>query len=119
MARISDDMLGGAYVRARFTMGQNELTPMSPPLTREQVLSIPRASREALVNTGKLDLFPAAPAQMTSSNPNARRFAVHMGMGRFDVIEGVKLNAEPLSRAAAEAMVPEADRPKGRKPKAN
>lgn len=33
-----------------------------------------------------------------------QRFAVHTGMGRYDVIEGKKLNAEPMTKDEANAL---------------
>jgi hypothetical protein len=108
---LPDTQIGGAYVRRRFDLGPRTMTA-GETLTAEQVLAIPKRNRQALINLGKIELYPASPVAAGS-----RRFAIHMGMGRFDVIEGHKLNAVPMSREEAEAMLPAADRPKGRKPK--
>jgi hypothetical protein len=108
---LPDHAIGGAYIRRRFDMGTRTVYP-GETLTREQVLAIPTANRRALINTGRLEVYPIAPMAA-----GTKRFAIHMGMGKFDVIEGTKLNNAPLTRAEAEAMLPPEDRP-GRRPKA-
>ena len=92
--------IGGAYVRRRFTMGERDLVGGVDVLTAEELAAIPPANLTALINTGKLETFPAPPA---GSAPSAR-FAVHLGFGKYDVIEGRKITDEPLTKEEAEAL---------------
>lgn len=92
--------IGGAYVRRRFLMGQAEKLA-GDMLTAEEVAAIPRANLNALVNTGKLELYPQAPG----GSVGGKRFPVHIGGGRYHVIEGVQLTTEALSREEADALV--------------
>lgn len=107
---LSKDKIGGAYVRRRFDLGPRTVLA-NEVLTAEQVREIPTTNLKALVNVGYLELYPMAPVPK-----EARRFAIHMGMGKFDVIEGQKLNASPLTQDEAYAMLPKDQRPKGRRP---
>ncbi len=52
---------GGAYVRRPFTLGQR-MVANGDVLSATQVRAIPKANLRALINLGKLDLFPSAPA---------------------------------------------------------
>lgn len=104
-------LIGGAYVRRRLTLGPRTVLS-GETLTAEQVREIPSANLKAFVNIGVLELYPMAPVPK-----DARRFAIHMGMGKFDVIEGYKLNDKPLTRGEAEALLPPENRPKGRRKK--
>ncbi len=78
---------GGAYVRRRL----DDHAP-GAVLTAEQVRAIPAANLQALINTGRLELFPAAPVQP------GERFIRALGQGRFDVIEGRRLTDRPVTR---------------------
>lgn len=93
------DQAGGAYVRRAFTFGERELTS-NDTLTAQEVRSIPRANLNALINTGKIELWPASPAEMFV----AERFAVNLGFGRWIVIEGRKLTEAPITKVEAEAL---------------
>jgi len=107
---LSEDRIGGAYIRRGFRMGDRQLTTMDPPLTREEVLSIPSRNRSTLIDQGNLEVFPPAPADGSApqiaadADADTKLFVVHMGMGRFDVIVGKKLNEKPLKRAEAEQL---------------
>jgi hypothetical protein len=108
---LSNSQIGGAIVQRRMTLGDRTMM-RGDALTAEQCRSIPRQNLKAFVNTGVLELFPASPIPEGS-----QRYAVHMGMGKFDVIEGRKLNTKPLTRAEADAMLPPTKKIKGRKTK--
>lgn len=97
------DGAGGAYVRRRFIFGERELV-FGDELTAEELATIPRANLIALVNTGKLELWPAAPGTAPIAAFIAERFAVNLGFGRWTVIEGRKLVAEPITKQQAEAL---------------
>ena len=56
---------GGAYVRRPFTLGQR-IVANGDVLTATQVRAIPKGNLRALINLGKLDLFPSAPDNQPS-----------------------------------------------------
>jgi hypothetical protein len=93
------DQAGGAYVRRAFTFGDRELTTKDR-LTADEVRSIPIANLNALINTGKIELWPAAP----EGTFIAERFAVHLGFGKWIVVEGRNLTSEPVTKEEAEAL---------------
>jgi hypothetical protein len=97
---------GGAYVRRRFQFGQRELVN-GDTLTAEELASIPRANLVALVNTGKLELWPQPPNAEGSHGAMfiAERFAIHKGFGKYIVVEGRSLTPEPVTKDQAEALV--------------
>ncbi len=90
---------GGAYVRRRFTMGERDMAP-GDLLTAEQIAAMPRANLNALINTNLIELFPRGPGA-----GGGQRYAVHIGGGRYHVIEGVQLTTDALSREDADALV--------------
>lgn len=96
------DTCGGAWVRRRFMFGDVEKIA-GETLSREEVASIPRANLNALVNTGKLELWPMSPEEIDLSQYKSR-FLVHRGNGRYDVIEGRLLTEAPLPREQATAL---------------
>lgn len=99
---------GGAYVRRRFNMGGKDVLP-GAVLAQVDLEKIPQVNLRSLLSTGKLELFPVAPGAPDAIEMS--RFAVHTGAGKYDVIEGVKLNDGPLSKEEAEAVVAQKDAP--------
>lgn len=95
------EQAGGAYVRRRFIFGERDMIA-GDQLTAEEVVSIPRANLMALINTGKIELWPGAPDGAQTFV--AERFACNRGFGKWDVIEGRKLNDAPLTKDEAEAL---------------
>lgn len=95
---VRDEDIGGAYVRRVFRMGDDFAKP-GEPLTREQVLAFPQANRQALIDNKYIDVYPPAAAE-------GDLLIVSRGFGKYDVIQGRKLNIEPLTKEQAEAMVP-------------
>lgn len=100
------DAAGGAYVRRRFEMADRQLVA-GDTLSAEELRAIPRVNLDALINTGMLEVYPAAPAAGSASAgaKGGQRFPVHIGGGRYLVIEGSQLTPEPISRDEAEALV--------------
>jgi hypothetical protein len=94
------EQAGGAYVRRRFTMGNRDLIN-GDILSAADLAVIRPANLTALINTGKLETFPAGPTAAGDSG----RFAVHLGFGKYDVIEGHKITDEPVTKEEAEALV--------------
>lgn len=104
--RVREDQIGGGVVARSFTSGQKKL-PMGHRLSREEVLSIPLANRNSLIENRFLQVLfrdPGATAVAASSADQMTRYAVHQGRGRYDVIEGRKLNTEPLTEAQAKDL---------------
>lgn len=98
MIPIRDEQIGGAVVRRRINRG--DATPLFPGahLSREEVLAMPTANRQALVRAEHLWLEPKVVDSV------GERHIVHLGRGQYDVIEGKKLNAAPLSKDEAEDL---------------
>jgi hypothetical protein len=96
------DNAGGAYVRRRFTFGTREMV-YGDTLTAQEVASIPRANLTALINTGKIELWPAPPADGPLTFV-AERIPVNLGFGKWIVVEGRRLTPEPVTRQEAEAI---------------
>lgn len=101
-------MLGGAFVRRAFNKGDVRKHP-GETMTTEELLSIPKTNRRALIEQGFLETWPAVPDSAArapvSTEPvkGGVRHIVSRG-NKFDVIEGEKLNDKPLSREDAAAL---------------
>lgn len=93
---------GGAYVRRRFEFGTREMIA-GERLTAAEVASIPLHNLRSLINTGRLELWPAPPGDAPQTFI-AERFAINRGFGKWDVVEGRKLNDEVLTKDQAEAL---------------
>lgn len=102
---LKENEIGGARVRQTFRRGTEQLKSGSN-LTRAEVLAIPRANRNALIDSGKLEVYPLAPEGKVAPAGPTGRFVVRtpgFGVKTFDVIEGTKV-ATGLSKAEAEAL---------------
>ena len=55
---------GGAYVRRPFTLGQRTVAN-GDVLSAAQVRALPNGNLRALINLGKIDLFPSAPKKVS------------------------------------------------------
>lgn len=91
--------IGGGVVRRRFTMAGGRAAMMGEILSAAEVRAIPPRNLRALLDSNALEVWPAAPEQAAPE-----RHVVHIGRGLYDVFEGRKLNAEPVSREEAEAI---------------
>lgn len=97
---------GGAYVRRTFTLGKREMRS-GDRLTAEQLAAIPIANRRALLNVGKIELYPLAPAGALAAEGlkgKIENFMIHVGKGEYIVVRGVKLTAKPVSREQADEL---------------
>jgi hypothetical protein len=90
---IADRDIGGARVRRRFTLGAGAVLA-GASLTGDQVRALPIANRRAFVDSGFLEIWPVG----------GERHVVPRGGGKFDVIEGRKLNDAPLSLEDAKEL---------------
>lgn len=90
---------GGAYI-LRPCCGRQ----VGEVVSRAELQAMKPASAIALIKQEKLRPFFVAP-EGASLLAETTRFAIHRGCGKYDVIEGVKLNTEQLSKAEAESLV--------------
>jgi hypothetical protein len=104
MIPVHDEDIGGAVVRRRIDRGQLPPLMAGARLSREEVLSMPVANRRALVATERLWLLPKGGASYAADDMRATSHVVQVGKNLFDVIQGVKLNDQPLSKEAAEEL---------------
>jgi hypothetical protein len=98
---LPDNQIGGAIVRRGFNRGSTWLK-VGTRLTADEVRAIPMVNRRALSVSGALDIYPLAPGGMAAEDLD--RYVIHRGRGEYDVIEGRRLNSEPLSKEKAEAL---------------
>ncbi len=91
------DQIGGGVVRRAFRMGERYLLA-GTKLTADEVMSINRPNRAAMIDNGMLAVWPP------SGDARGKRYAIHTGGGGYDVIEGRKLNDKPLTREEAKAL---------------
>jgi len=100
---ISESAIGGGIVRRTFTLGERVMKT-GDMLTRAEVLAIRIANRNSLIDHGKIEIYAANPNEI--AEPGERHVVRAPGVGSrlYDVIEGRKLNSEPLTREDAEAL---------------
>jgi hypothetical protein len=96
MLLIGSNEIGGGYVRLAFTDSERRYKP-GQPLTAAQIKAFHNHRR--MIDIGKIAVYPPAP-----SAGLADRHIVSIGFGRFDVIEGRKLNNKRLTKDEAEAL---------------
>lgn len=99
MLRLDISEIGGGYVRRRFTCG-GRVRYSGEKLTAEDLAAMPHRNREALIEMRSIDIYPKG----DGGSQYSERHIVHRGCGKFDVIEGRKLNTEPLTKEQAEAL---------------
>ena len=97
---IADADIGGGRVRRPFTRAGKYLKP-GTELSRDEILAMPHANRQALIDSTYLEVWPAP---KVSPIEGASRHVISRGFARFDVIYGVKLNKEPLTKDEADAL---------------
>ncbi len=113
--RIRPEMIGGGRVIRPFNIA-GERQHAGKAFSGEEVRAMPHANRQALIDNGFLAVWPmasrptASAAGPAGASPTAAanspmaRHVSSRGFGRYDVIEGVKINSEPLSREEANAL---------------
>lgn len=98
--------VGGASVLHPFTSGTIRYK-RGDRLTREEVLKIPSATREALINTNRMREFLLPPGSFTQGAVDTgTRFVVRRtdDPKMYDVVVGHRMNSEPLARDTAEKL---------------
>lgn len=104
MIPVRDEDIGGAVVRRRIERGGRSPLLAGARLSRDDVLSMPVANRRSLVATERLWLLPQGAAVAATSDQRATKHIVQVGKNQFEVIHGVKLTDQPLSKEAAEEL---------------
>ncbi len=95
--------IGGAVVRRPFSF-HGKVILAGTLLSEADIRSIPVSNRNALRDNSYIQLYPKAPDNAYKPAGKTSVFVVHRGGGAYDVIEGVKINEEPLSKSDAEAL---------------
>src|SRR5260221_3410541 len=101
-ASLRHEDIGGGRVRRGFRNGETYLPP-GTLLTAEQIMAFPYANRSALIDRF-IEVWPAQATMQKHPGPT-RVMMVHMGGGKFNVIEGWVLTESPLEKAEAEDLV--------------
>jgi len=119
MLTLRQNEIGGGRVRRGFWMGTPPKYVLAgTEFTREQLLKGFRPlNLQALMEQGAIRCWPLSkgaadskaspgcdPAASGDAEP-AERFSFHEGFGKYSVIEGRKLNPEPLTKEQAMALV--------------
>lgn len=99
MLMIGSNEIGGGYVRLAFSDATRRYK-VGEALTAAQIKSFHNHRR--MIDIGKIAVYPPAPAAVVMKHHP--RHVVGTGFGRFDVIEGLKLNDKPLTKEEAEEL---------------
>lgn len=97
MLLVGQKELGGGFVRLAFTVNGRRMR-VGSRLTADEIASFSNGRR--LIETGHIAVYPPAPKE--GEGPD--RYVIHIGGGRYDVIAGVKLNAQPVTKDEADAL---------------
>jgi len=102
MIPIHHTQIGGGKVERPFRMGDRSL-PRGTVLSRDEVMSIRISNRGSLIDKGYLSVWPrdAIAQQVAQHSEPQERHVVNCGFGRYDVVEGRKLNEQYLDKESA------------------
>jgi hypothetical protein len=104
---IADKDLGGARVRLTFQTilkdGSTRRFKANDQLSAEDVLAWPMANRRALTSAGYIEIYPRQAAGRQAIQ-KGDRFIVQARKDQYNVIEGRRINDQPLSREEAEEL---------------
>ena len=89
--------MGGAYVRRRFTSGATAYKP-GDHLTQGELAQIPAANRDTLIKNLWIEPYPMP------AGSDLTVMIISTGYGKFNVIEGRKLNDKPLTKEEAQEL---------------
>jgi hypothetical protein len=89
--------IAGAVVRKPFGSGTQRVYP-GTMLSRAAYAAIGHAVKRIWLREGQIVPF------YVPKNTIGQRHVIHRGGGRYDVVHGTVLNAEPLSREDAETL---------------
>lgn len=93
---IGSREFGGGFVRLAFT-ANGERVRSGAHLSADAIKALKNHRR--LIETGHIAVYPPP-----ADHLEGQRHIVHRGGGAYDVIAGARLNAEPLTKEAAEAL---------------
>lgn len=97
------DYVGAKVLRTCTIMGKRRLP--GEILSSEELQSMSPANLRAFIgNNYAMPMFAGAE---TKATPKGKRYLVRRSDLRFDVVQGVLVNDEPLSKAEAEALAKE------------
>lgn len=104
-ASLRHEDIGGGRVRRGFRDGETYLKA-GTELTAQQIMAFPYANRCALIDRF-IEVWPAHAEPERPAQPKGptRVMTVHMGGGKFNVIEGWVLNEAPFEKHEAEDFV--------------
>ena len=109
MGPTHPDNIGGGRVARAFNLGSRRLLA-GTVLSRDEILSMAYLNRNALIEKGLLVIWPpqsgqgstaAGAALAAGTATSGERFVVPLGFGRYDVVQGRKLNDGPIGREDA------------------
>src|SRR5258706_3819190 len=102
MIPIRHTHIGGGKVERPFGRGDKPL-PRGTVLTGDEVRSIRTSTGPALIDRGYLAICPmeAVAQQAQHSSEPQERHIVNCGFGRYNVVEGRRLNEQALDRESA------------------
>lgn len=99
MLPIASEDIGGAKARRTFTIGGRRLRA-GDELSGDEVRALRFPNRMALIEGQYIDIWPKPRVEMAG----AERFVVRTGQGLYNVVAGVKLNDEPMTKEEAERL---------------
>lgn len=102
------DQIGGAQVYRAFRMGERYMR-RGDAVTLDELRAMPAANRNVLIEKEFLRVWPKHASTESLGGAMVGRAEVERiicprGFGRYDVVEGKKLNDTPLSKEAAHAL---------------
>ena len=71
------------------------------PLTAEEINSF--ANRRRLIDAGFISVYPPSPMDQS------QRYIVRTYQGHYDVVAGIKINDQPMTKAEAEELAGRSD----------
>lgn len=105
--RLSAHEIGGGIARRTFTSGGVRIVA-GRRFSGDELRAMPAANRNSLIENRFIEVWPkvdAEPAADSQAEPVAtERFTVSRGFGKYDVVEGFRLNEAPLSKDEAVAL---------------
>lgn len=100
---IRDRDIGGGFVLRTFRMGAEQVFA-GRELSRAEILAMPGANRQALIEKKFIGVYPPRPEPTVKDGGQVARYVIGVGGGKCDVVEGRRLNVEPLTPEEAAAL---------------
>lgn len=105
MGPLHPDHIAGGRVVRTFRCGERQVFAGNM-LSRDELLRMPAQNRNALIEKGFITIWPkeAETAGLSVGTVGGTRHVCALGFGRYDVVEGTKVNEAPLNREEAYAL---------------